>query len=790
MRLTIISLTLIFIANLNAMSDPFDGIEYQSESVATANLVTSGLSNPAGLAFYRSMGMRYTHSFTDSSYTGDDAFMVSTKNGFLSIEWLNNSTNIFRRKFTFGMADRLANNFYMGLTYSWFTGSNELYKGKKNWKLGTLYHVRPNFSFGFVIDRLNEPDFGPLKQRRLYRPGAALRFLNDKLTLSADGRWKEGQDFDLIEGNFRLGFIPYKGTSFSCEYRTEGMFLIGLTFDLDQTKVGFQGRTRSGDQFDGGSYFLDLGAITYGSSYGGSKTGFMKLDSSIKEEPRGNILFSSPQPSILSAITSLRKGADNDDVNNLLIEIDGLRVSFGAAQEIREAILEFRRRDKNVIIYINQGGNLAYYLASAANKIVMSPTGYLDLRGLSATATFYKGTMDKLGINAQVISTGPHKTYADTFTETGLTNEAREQIDWILDDIYGQFADDISKGRNFLTEKMKRKIDAGPYTAKDALEAGLVDVLMHYDELIDNLKKHEKGNLLNLHKYYQRDFYNDRWSEPKQIAVIYATGSIGPGASGYSFLDGSKLGSSTLAKAIKSARKDDDIKAVVLRVDSPGGDMFASFDIYRELELLKGKKPLIISMAGVAASGGYFISCPGDEILANPATITGSIGVVMGKPDLSGLHEKIGINKETIVRGKHADIRSTSRAATDEEMDFTKDQIWQYYDDFKSKVATWRRLEGDSVENIAGGRVWTGRQAKENGLIDTYGGIWDAVELAKQKAGINPKDKIELRILPRYGVRLFDFPKPPSIATELTDLFNGKSFSKIALRMPFNIDIE
>jgi protease-4 len=662
------------------------------------------------------------------------------------------------------------------LTYSWFTGSNEFYKKKRNWKLGTLYHVRPNISLGFVIDRINEPDFNSVKQRRLYRPGMALRFLDDKVTLSADGRWKEGEDFDLLEGNFRV--------------RTEGMFLIGMTFNFDQSKAGFQGRTRSGDQFAGGSYFVDMGAVTYGSVVNGNKTGFLKLGSDIKEEPRGNILFSSPRPSILSVITSLRKGAENNDIDNLLIKIDGLKVSLGAAQEIRESILEYRRKGKNVTVFLNQGDNLAYYLASAANNIIMNPSGYLELRGLAATATFYKGAMDKLGIKAQVIATGPHKTYADPFTETGLSDEAREQIDWLLDDIYNQFVDDIGRGRNIHSEKIKNKIDNGPYTAKDAYDSGLVDKLMHYDELIDGLKKHGKGDLLNLQSYYSKDFYNDRWSEPKKIAIVYAAGSIAPGVSGYSFYHGTTLGSSTLSKAIKTARTDSDIKAVVLRVDSPGGDMFASFDIYRELELLIGKKPLVISMAGVAASGGYYISCPGDEILANPATITGSIGVVMGKPDLSGLHDKIGINKETIVRGKHADIRSMSRPATDEEIDLVKDQIWQYYDDFKSKVSSWRKIDIDSVEAFAGGRVWTGRQAKEFGLIDTYGGIWDAIELARQKAGIDSKDKIELKILPRYGVRLFSLPKAPSITAELADIFNGDEFSKISLRMLYDLKIE
>jgi len=789
-RLVTIIFIIIAFSYAAILAGPFDDMEYQSESVATSGFVTSGLANPAGLAFFGAMGLRYTHSYTDSSYKGDDGLFISSRKGFFSAQWLNHTTGIFRRKFTLGMGERLAANLYAGVTYSWFTGANELYRKKKDWKFGMLYHPFPTISVGLTADHLNEPEFGTLRQKRLYRPGTAFRFLRDRLTVSADGRWLEGDDLDKINGNIRLGLGLSKQAFFTCEYRTEGMFLFGITYDFDQTKIGAQARTRSGDAFDGGSYFLDFGAVKYNPYPGSGNIGFLKIGSDITEEPRAKSLFSKPQRTVLSTIKALRKGAELENLDGLLIKIDGVNLPMAAVQEIRQSILEYRKNGKNVTIYLDSGSNLSYYLASVANKIIMKPNGYLDLRGLSITATFYKEAMDKLGIEAQVISTGPHKTYGDVYTKSGLTEQAREQIDWILDDVYDQFVSDISIGRGIHSVKTRELIDNGPYTARDAFETGLIDGLIYYDELIGESHDGHFENLLDLYTFFETPDYNSRWSEPKKIAIVYATGSIKPGKSGYSFLDGRTLGSSTLAKALKKVRNQNDVKAVVLRVNSPGGDFFASNEIYREIELLKGKKPIVVSMSGVAASGGYYISCSGDEIMASPSSITGSIGVVVGKPDLSRLYDKIGVGKETVKRGEHADIRSFSRPSTDDEMQLVENQIWQYYDDFVSKVSSWRKMGVDSVDAIAGGRVWTGRQAKKIGLIDSFGGIWDAIDLARQKAEIDSEDQLLLEIYPRYGYKLYDFSSPFSIGAEIAELFDSESNGLFSLRLPFDLEIK
>jgi len=771
-----------------SLAGTIDGFEYQSESVATTNLVSSGMINPAGLAFYSSMGLRYSHGFTDSSFKGDDALMISSRRGFFGLEWLNHTTDTFRRRYTLALGDKVSSNFYMGISYSWFNGS-ALYKKIKSWKIGMLYHPLPATSLGFVADRINEPTFSSLKQRRLYRPGIAVRPFKKTITFSSDLRWVEGENITEINGNLRVEILPFSRFHFSADYATEGMWRFGFTYDFEKTKTGVQGRLDRSQNYAGGSFFIELGALNYSSHLRSGKTGYILLDGNIVEETTGRNLFGSSQRPFYKVILSLRKGATDPAIKNLLVRIDGARLSFASAQEIRSAIIEYRKRNKDVFVFLDDGSNISYYIASVASEIIMSPSAYLDLRGIYATATFYTGSMEKLGIKAQVIKTGPHKTYGDGFTEKELTDEAREQLNWLMDDLYERFIEDISTGRRLTPGDTRDIINKGPYTAKDAYKLGLIDKLTYYDDLIKGM---DIGSFqtVNLYEHYNKDYFNPRWSEPKTIAIVYADGSIRSGESGRSFWEGKIAGSSTISKALKRVRMDRNIKAVVLRVNSPGGDLFATDDIYRQIELLKSKKPLVVSMGGMAASGGYYISMAGDDILASPSSITGSIGVVVGKPDMSGFYEKIGLKKETIKRGKHSDIRSFDKAASEDEIDLVERQVEQYYRDFIGKVSQWRKIDVDSVDAVAGGRVWTGKQALDRGLIDSYGGIWDAIELARKRAGIDREDKLIINTYPRYGFSLFNPPVTSIIENELTDIFDARLHHIFSLRLPYDLKIE
>ncbi|MEE8418062.1 MAG: hypothetical protein V3S06_05290, partial [candidate division Zixibacteria bacterium] len=334
-RLILSLMAFIVLICTTARGGPVDGLEYQSESVATTGQITAGIINPAGLAFYGAMGMRYTHSFTDSSYGGDDGLLISSRRGFFALEWLNHTSNSFRRKYTLGMGDRLAPNFYLGFTYSWFGGANELYKKMKNWKLGMMYHPRPFASLGLVVDRLNQPEFGTVVQRRLYRTGLAIRPLGERFTISSDLRWLEGEGVEKLQGNFRAAYGPFRGIFFSADYATEGSWRIGLTFDFDQTRVGAQGRLNNSQNFAGGSYFVELSDTRYGSVFRKSgRVGTITLSGDIIEEPTERPLFGSHGRSLYSVIAALRKGATDSRISGLFMKIDGMRMSFSTSQEL------------------------------------------------------------------------------------------------------------------------------------------------------------------------------------------------------------------------------------------------------------------------------------------------------------------------------------------------------------------------------------------------------------------------------------------------------------------------
>ncbi len=334
----------IFLVSSQAWADPTDGLDYQSESVATADQITAGIFNPAGLAALGAMGIRYSHSFTDSTYRGDDALLISSQRGFFAIEWLNHTSNVFRRKYTLGIGDRLAPNFYGGLTYSWFGGSSQIYRKKRVWKLGVLYRPRSVLSLGLAVDRLNQPVLEDRKQKRIYRWGVGVRPFGNDLTFSADARWLEGDGIDKLQGNLRAAAGPYRGVFLAVDYATEGLWRIGLTFSFDQMRLGTQGRLGESQEFAGGSYFVEIGATRYVSVLEKwDRTGIMKLTGDIVEEPTKRLPFSPGPRTTYSLIDALRRGAADPRIKSLFLKIGDMSMTFAVATEIRDAILDYRR---------------------------------------------------------------------------------------------------------------------------------------------------------------------------------------------------------------------------------------------------------------------------------------------------------------------------------------------------------------------------------------------------------------------------------------------------------------
>jgi len=358
----------------------------------------------------------------------------------------------------------------------------------------------------------------------------------------------------------------------------------------------------------------------------------------------------------------------------------------------------------------------------------------------------------------------------------------------------------IAEGRGISQAEAQEQIDRGPYTPGEAMDVRLVDDLAYSDQLEEISKQitGKKVEKLSGKQYIKRRYYNYDWGAKPKIAVIYATGMIAPGksiSSEEALFFPEIMGSDTIMAAVKKAREDKSVKAIVLRIDSGGGSVFASDLIWREISLTKGKKPLVVSMGDIAASGGYYIACPADAIVAEPGTITGSIGVIAGKFNLRGFYDKLGIKKDILKKGKNSDIYTAYSGFTDEQREIADRQMQELYQDFVRKVAKGRNMEESAVESVAQGRVWTGSQAKGRGLVDELGGLQLAMSIAQEKAGLRKDESVDVVILPERVslLRRFIFQESSlfSNAKYLMDAIVGiLAYERIFFLIPYAVDYE
>jgi protease-4 len=472
----------------------------------------------------------------------------------------------------------------------------------------------------------------------------------------------------------------------------------------------------------------------------------LRLEGEIPEAPSSdlNSLFERHPTSLRTVIESLDRAAADSKVTSVLVRVSFLDAGWGRVQELRDAILRFRKSGKPAYAYIEFCGNKEYYLATACSKVYALPTAILQVAGLSAEVTFFRKSLEKLGVEAQFEGVGKYKNAPNTFTESSFTEPHREQMSALVDSLYEQYVAAMATGRGKSPEEIRRLIDRGPYDAPGALRAGLVDTLVYRDEIQAKL-----GGALRLTpaRYVRasRGFGFDR--RPK-VALVYAVGEIMPGESQSSALGGEAAGSDTVSGAIRDARTDDDVKAIVLRVDSPGGFGPAADVIRREVQLAQKVKPVVVSMGDLAASGGYYVTIGSSAIVAEPGTITGSIGVFSGKFSLRGLYDKLGVTKEIVTRGANASLFTSYRPWTAEERAKVRGQNVAFYEDFVRKVAEGRGKSYEDIDAIAQGRVWTGADALQRGLVDRLGGLGDAVAIAKEKAHIAKGQDVVLVTLP------------------------------------------
>ena len=465
--------------------------------------------------------------------------------------------------------------------------------------------------------------------------------------------------------------------------------------------------------------------------------------------------FGGPDQSLTGLVMQFKKAKVDKRIKAILLDIDMSGVGWGKAEELRDAIADFRSAGKPVYAYLEFGLNKEYYIATACDKIFVPPPGELFINGLAADVMFFRGSLDKLGVYPDIYQIGKYKSAGDMFTQKQMTDAHREYVNSMLDDLFNRYVNTIAQARNKTPDDVRKLIDDAPYNGAKAKQVGLIDEVLYRDDVEKQLKKQlgykDSDAFTPVRGVDYRDVAPESLglNKGERVAVIYATGDIGSGSSQNSPSGDQSIGSDTVSKALNDAAADKTIKAIVLRVDSPGGSGLASDIIWHAVEAANQKKPVVVSMSDVAASGGYYISASAAKIVAQPSTITGSIGVLAGKPVVRGFYDWLGISNEYVLRGKNAGMfRETEKFSDDERAKFEEWIKNTYYNDFVPKVAKGRKKDPQYVDSVGQGRVWTGAQAKDRGLVDEYGGLDKAIEIAKQLANI-PADKgVERVILP------------------------------------------
>jgi len=761
-----IRLLLVFSLSLAA---GFPQIQIVQQSTAAVDDPTAIQHNPAGLGFNNHTETMIVTHFDESEFTKDFAYYSQSKNTGFGYQWdVGTATNIW----TFSQGIKVSNSHRLGFTYSFDNSSWQ--KGRYN--LGWMHRPFPMLAMGAHVQNVWSGNNAPLQ----LNSGVAFQ--------NRSGRIGGGFDLSLTEGNsditsFLNAFIePIKGVRLNA-FSEVGKSNFGISIGIFMPDMGVESHGNS-SSLSSQTVVLRSTVNPYRSIFGGkaikkdTKTYIrMKLDGLYIEEPEMKkpsfpVNFDLNLPLLGGAtvygkqlkkfIDQMEEYTEDPDIDGIVIDLGYVRAGFSKITEMRQAFQRFHDAGKEIIVYSKFGlGNTTTYLLSMADEIYVHEMAGVDLRGLAMEVTFYRGLLDTLSIVPEVWRVSPYKTAGDMFLNDKMSDAMRENYSQLLEGIYDEFISGIAEGKDWEEDKTREVVNNGPYLlTSTAQEAGLITGTMYPDEFDTHIEELNDGDVVIQKVKTKQEIpgYRYAWRDDRvkdKIAVVYAVGGIVSGKSRRGPSGSTTMGDETIAKAIKSAREDKSVKAIVLRIDSGGGSALASDIMWREI--IKATetdsanvKPFIASMSDIAASGGYYIACQADSIIAYPSTITGSIGVIGSRLNFSQLQERFGIHTEGLKMGDNSDFASSSRLATEDESAVILESINDTYLKFKERVIKGREdlNDIDALDSLALGRVWTGTDAKKNGLIDEVGGYYDAIELAKEAAGIT--GEVDIVEYPRY----------------------------------------
>ncbi|MEA3475107.1 MAG: signal peptide peptidase SppA [Candidatus Cloacimonadota bacterium] len=740
-----------------------NGIDYSPFSVATTDNFLATKVSPAALGFGNAGGLGYAQYFEEGKFQKKYSLFLNMKHLGYCYENMRDTLNIHTLANGFNCGIK---NMYLGWDYAW---ENSKFK-KGDLRLSLLYRPFDFLSLGAVGSKLTNDD-------RNGKIGFALRPISiknkfwNRLSLSCDiqyanKEWRKpilGLETELFNGIQLGGSYNIDEETFSANFSINFYkFKFGTSFTPNDDAHGLSYANISNKNF---RTFLKKEEPNQFYNY--------KLKGTILEQkPKQKIgpfqIVTTKGHTIAEILKTIKELKENNKIKGIVFKSGNIKGGIAKYEEIKDALLNFKSAGKKIVCYFENIGNMNYALSAAVgDKIYLNPSGMVGLSGFSIPMPYLKELLDTLGIRVINFRSHQYKTAGNMLSESEMTEAEREMLEYYLNGIYEEMVSMIAQGRGISKEKVKELIDDGPYfVAKDALNAGLIDDIIYEDELEDKIK--DEFDNAKIVKKYKRDMFRYDWSDEykSKIAIIYATGFIHSGKGQH----GKSIGSETMAKAIKSAREDKSIKGIIFRIDSGGGSALASDIICREIALCdsgKTAKPVVVSMSDVAGSGGYYIACKADKIVAEPSTVTGSIGVIGMSVNLERLYEKIHINIETVKKGKHADLGATSRKMTEEETEMINNAIESFYWDFVDKVAEGRGMTREEIHEIAQGRIWTGRQAKERGLVDELGGMDKGIIMLKKLAKIDKDVEVVLYPKAKPGFTISLDADLPGMKTEV-----------------------
>jgi protease-4 len=747
-KLTELVLTLILSASAVGAFDvysywepPFFGA---GGSAAVADDAASVALNPAGLAAghgFNGYFSRYVQKLDPEDY---HVYFDTVLGGF-GYDWAyarGENIRASRFSWTFG-----------GTAYRWIgvgAGVNRLAASKPYltaaWTVDAGVLLRPNrfISFGATARNLNEPRFLRRVEGRTYVAAVGVRPGWQRLTLSCDAGWREREPLDEFSVRGGVDVEILNGVTLGAEVDDERNFGVGLSVDMSYGGVAYSARLD-----EGGEYTGDNAAVRFNLER--RRSVFTSRDHYAELGVAGSLVETEPGFSLLGGrgtsgrdlIRQLKLAADDNNIKGVLIRIRDVDTGFGPgisalAQEVRAEIKKVRGAGKTVYAYIEDVNRPAgYYIASAADVVGMPEGGFFGGVGTYMTMWRITELTERYGVEWDYLTAGDYKG-AFHIIGDDPTPAMEEEVRAIVDGSYRQFISDVAADRGLTAEQLRGLCEGPPLTAAGCRGAGLVDEIARYEDFKDIIARGDGDDELATTDVSLRQPWQREWGKPKSVRVIIAEGSIVPGKSGRSFITGGPtIGEDTVVGQLREAREDADVGAIVLRVDSGGGEALASENIFREVvKCRESGKTVVASMSDLAASGGYFIACGAERIFADPATLTGSIGVVFAKPALEEFYRKYGIARVPVKSHEHADALTYHRHLTEEEEAWVAGMTQDIYGRFMNVVAEARGMDLPRLEELAGGRVYTGERAKEVGLIDELGGLEDAINYARLEGNL------------------------------------------------------